>query len=401
MKILVVCQYYWPIEFQINQICEDLVKRGEDVTVLTGLPNYPLGEVFPEYKHGKNRFEIINGVKVHRSFEIGRGKNIISLGINYLSFMMSASRKVSKLDKDFDVVFVNQQSPVFMAYPGIVAKKKLKIPLFLLCCDLWPESLRNILKSDKSFIFKMIGNISRSIYHKCDRIAVQTEAFKDYFIEEHGISPDKLTFLPAFADETHIEEDYATNNGIIDFVFMGNVGIAQSMPCLVKAVEILQTKVKGFLVHIVGDGNALETTKNLVKEKHLEEFFRFYGHRPKSEMPDYYRIADACLLLLSADSKIGITMPTKLQGYMVSGKPVIAAANGTAQKVINDAECGICVDADDSINLSKAMERFICEFKTLRHYGENGRTYYKEHFRESKVIDSLVSGLNDLIDERG
>ena len=55
MKILVVCQYYNPEQFLINEIAPALVKNGHEVTVLTGLPNYPKGDIFDGYEKGKRR----------------------------------------------------------------------------------------------------------------------------------------------------------------------------------------------------------------------------------------------------------------------------------------------------------------------------------------------------------
>ena len=76
MKILVVCQYYYPEPVRITDICEELVKQGHSVTVLTDVPNYPMGNIYDEYKKNKNkRIENINGVEVHRVFTIPRKKN--------------------------------------------------------------------------------------------------------------------------------------------------------------------------------------------------------------------------------------------------------------------------------------------------------------------------------------
>ena len=124
MKILVVCQHYYPEQFRITDICEELVKRGHQVTVVTGLPNYPMGYIYEGYKDKSKRREIINGVDVHRTFTIGRRKGIIWRVLNYYSFMFSSVRYVSKLESDFDVVLVNQLSPVMMAEAGIKYKKK-------------------------------------------------------------------------------------------------------------------------------------------------------------------------------------------------------------------------------------------------------------------------------------
>lgn len=87
MKILVVCQYYYPENFQITPICEQLVADGYDVTVLTGLPNYPTGIIPEEYKKG-HRKEKRNGVKIIRCSEIGRKKGAIYLAMNYLSYCL-------------------------------------------------------------------------------------------------------------------------------------------------------------------------------------------------------------------------------------------------------------------------------------------------------------------------
>ena len=49
MKILVLSQYFWPETFRINEVTQSLYEAGCKVTVLTGQPNYPQGEVFNGY----------------------------------------------------------------------------------------------------------------------------------------------------------------------------------------------------------------------------------------------------------------------------------------------------------------------------------------------------------------
>ena len=97
MNILIVSQYYSPEVFLVNQIAEKLVERGHTVTVLTGLPNYPTGVIYEEYKKGKKRYEVINGVKIIRCPIIPRGKKHITLALNYVSFAISGTIKITKL----------------------------------------------------------------------------------------------------------------------------------------------------------------------------------------------------------------------------------------------------------------------------------------------------------------
>ena len=119
MKILVVCQYYYPESFLINEIAPMLQKNGHEVTVLTGLPNYPQGVVPKEYRFFKKRNETVNGVRVIRCAEIGRRNGAAFLLLNYASFALSASLKALFMREKFDLVFSYQLSPITMALPEI------------------------------------------------------------------------------------------------------------------------------------------------------------------------------------------------------------------------------------------------------------------------------------------
>ena len=124
MKILIVYQHYWPEYFRITDIAETLVKTGNKVTVLCGLPNYPDGYVLKEYKSGKNRRQVHNGVKIVRAKEIGRRNNLLFRFLNYWSYPFFAKKMINQLDDDFDVVFVPMTSPIMMAEPGLLYAKK-------------------------------------------------------------------------------------------------------------------------------------------------------------------------------------------------------------------------------------------------------------------------------------
>ena len=62
--ILVVSQYFYPEPFRINDMCQEWVKRGYKVTVLTGIPNYPEGKFYKGYNWRKNRKETWNGIDI-------------------------------------------------------------------------------------------------------------------------------------------------------------------------------------------------------------------------------------------------------------------------------------------------------------------------------------------------
>ncbi len=395
MKILVVCQYYYPENFQITPICEQLAADGYDVTVLTGLPNYPTGIIPKEYRTG-HRDEVINGVHVIRCREIGRKKGAGHLALNYLSYVRSASKKVLELEEDFDLVLVYQLSPILMGIPGRKYAKKHNVPLLVYCCDLWPESMKMYIKNEKHPAFKLIKKVSKDIYDSADRIIIQSTSFLPYLKETHNIPDDKITYIPAFADETYLTQDFTPENDIVDFVFLGNLGIAQNLIAVLEAVEKIRS-IPGFKVHFVGDGSVLEEMKKFVDEHKLGEAVVFYGRRPVEEMPKFYKLADACLVSLKADNATGLTLPSKVQGYMAAGKPIIGMIDGSAKDVIEESACGICVNAGDIDGLAAGMKDFIQNRDKYKNCGNNARRYFIDNFSKKKFMVKLENEIERLV----
>lgn len=397
MKILVVDQYFYPEEFQVNDICEQMVKDGHEVTVLTGLPNYPTGIIPEEYQNGKKRDEWYNGIHVLRCWEIPRSKGAVALIKNYMSFVLSSCIKQYKLPGDFDVVFIYETSPVTLAIAGELYAKRYNTPVFFYCLDIWPECVKVMLKNDKSVLYKYIKRLSTKIYRKADIISSPTEGFFGYFESVHKIERKRLRYLPQFANEEYLKKNFTpVDNGIIDFVFTGNVGIAQDIGGLISAVEGIRD-IPGFKVHIVGNGSFLEEAKGLVKEKGLEELIVFYGRRPYEEMVKFYKLADVCLVTLQAASLLNLTMPAKVQGYMAAGKPILAALTGSSREIIEDNMCGLCVTPGNVEELKNAMKEYIYNFNKYADYGANGRRYCIDNFTKATFMKNLYSQIDEAI----
>lgn len=149
MKILIVSQYYYPEQFQINEIAPELVRRGHEVTVLCGVPNYPKGEIFDGYDNPEKMEEVLDGVKVIRCKQVPRGHNPIQLVRNYISFVRESKKMVKKLPSDFDVVLGYQLSPITSMIAANEYKKMHGTPVVYYVLDLWPVSAEGMLKSKK------------------------------------------------------------------------------------------------------------------------------------------------------------------------------------------------------------------------------------------------------------
>lgn len=383
MKVLVICQYYYPEPFRISDVCEELVKRGHEVTVITGLPNYPMGEIYSGYEKGQKRDEIINGVKVHRCFTIGRKGGAIKRLLNYFSYAISSSLYVRRIQEEFNVVFINQLSPVMMASAGIAYKKKYGKKIILYCLDLWPESLcvGGIKKS--SIVYKVFERISRRIYRSADEILIASQMFRQYLIKKFDIVNNKISYLPQYAEAQFLELKPKEPSETFNLMFAGNIGTAQSVGTVIKAAELLKDEKAVF--HIVGDGIELEKLKKSAAG--LPNVI-FYGRKPLEEMPRYYEMADAMLVTLTDDPIISMTLPGKVQTYMAAGKPIIGAIDGETALVLNRVQGGYCGNAGDSNALAENVQELI-KSEMIREIGNKNREYYLNVFSKKKFIKEL------------
>lgn len=442
LRILVVTQCFYPDIYAVNDIVEEMVKRGHKVTVLTGLPDYTTSKIPPEYRHGKRRHEHYKGADVYRVQTIARHHGPIWRSLNYLSFVVTGSFRAwtqdfTKTDAGFDVIYVWEVSPVTMAVPAIRLAKRYRKPLFLYCMDIWPECVKAMGINERNPAFPIIHAWSRLIYNACDHIAVSSKPFFTYLEKTNRVSPSRMSYLPQYADDTLLLSDFTKQpDGHVDFLFIGNIGKAQKLDCLIRAMSVFKkreeysTVAHKVTLHIVGGGSDEERIRELAHRMGLTDRIRFYGPKPAAEAVQYYKKADVCVLTLDGSTHIGDTLPGKLQTYMAAGKPVIAAANGATKEVIEESRCGICTHAGDDralgealldaaeailkINITRAAQdgpsrddlsgktkegqrgddlsgtigdrRGAADFAA---YGQNARTYFRAHFTKEKHFSEL------------
>lgn len=391
MKILVVSQYYYPEPFRITDICESLVKRGHNVTVLTGQPNYPEGFIYSGYEN-KYSQEIINGVNVIRSKIHPRKKGNLNLFLNYISFPIKARKLIKKMDKDFDVVFINQLSPVMSAVPGIKYAKKYNKKSYLYCLDLWPESLVSGGIKKNSIVYKVFNRISKKIYKKVDKILISSKSFSDKF-SEYNV---KTEYLPQYAEEKFlIVNEELKKDEFFQITFAGNIGEMQSVETIMLAANELKNN-KNIVFNIYGSGSNYNSICNLKEELGLKNVL-IHGRKNISEMPSIYAKSNAMLVTLKKDDLISKTLPGKIQTYMAAGRPIIGAIDGETKEIIKEARAGYVCEAENYKELSKLI-LLASQNEHLIEMGNNGRKYYDENFAKEKVLNKLEAMLLEVYD---
>ena len=398
MKILAVSQYYWPEPFNVSDICEELAKRGHEITVLTGIPNYPEGRVYPGYESGNRRIEEKNGVKILRSWLLPRRTGAINRLLNYESFSRAASRRTRQLSNDFDVVLAFEISPVMSANPAIAYCKKNKTPLLLYVIDIWPECLLSGGIKRDSFIYNHYKKVSTRIYSEGDVIAVTSPSFKTY-ISRLLNREINVVNLPQYAEDIfkvdQAEKPNQYKSDSINLTFAGNIGAAQSVETIVKAANLVKAH-KNIAFHIVGYGSELENCKKLAASFGLTNVI-FHGRQPLHQMPNYHFVSDAMVATFSNSPMLAYTLPRKIQSYMAAGRPIIGSVAGEAKSVIEEAGCGLYCDPEDYEALAQKCIEFSKMPKEQREQmGKLAKKYYEEHFSRKVFFEILEAQLNNL-----
>ena len=397
MKILIVSQYFYPENFKGNDIAFELQKRGYDVTVLTGIPNYPKGIFFNGYGYFKKRREIINGVKVIRTFLLPRGKSdAVALFLNYFSWALFGCLYAVYLSlfKKFDRIFVQQLSPVTMGLPAIVYRKIRKTPVYFWVLDLWPESLVSAGGVNSKVVLNIFTKIVKLLYKNSDKILISSKGFRESIIEK-GNFGNKIIYFPNWADlaisENSQEIESPKPNEDFKIMFAGNIGVAQDFDTVLEAFSILkQMKHISIKLIILGEGREKERLEIYVERNQLNNMVYFLGKKPIETMAQYFAEADCMLVSLKDASIFNLTLPAKVQAYMSQKKPIIAMMNGEGFETILEANCGFAVKAGDAEGLATTIiESSALSKELLTKFGENGYNYYLENFRFENCIDHL------------
>lgn len=393
MNILVVYQHYYPEPFRISDICESLVKRGHKVTVLTGLPNYPEGRIYNGYRHGERRREILNGVKVIRSFLIPRGQNYVMLFLNYISFAFFGTLKALKMQDNYNVIYVHQTSPVLMAIPAMFYKKKYHRKMLLYCMDPWPDSLAAGGIKEGNFVYWLFKLVSKWIYNSSDKLMVSSYMFREYFQDTFAMDVNTIDYLPQYAEDIFTGEAVSTNSDQYNLVFAGNIGKAQSVETIILAANELKEDQK-IIFHLVGGGSSLAACRELADSLGVSNVI-FYGRRSLEEMKDFYKMASAMLVTLKESKSFSYTLPGKVQTYMAAGKPIISATNGETRRIVEEAGCGLCCTAEDYRGLADIIVKF-CGDKSKNEMAAKSRAYYDRYFSKERFINTLEAALTGL-----
>lgn len=396
MKILIVTARYYPEQFSITNIAETFAKKGHDVTVITGKPNYGYEEIISEYK--KVKFETINGVKVYRIKEIVRKKSTISLVINYFSLYFGIKKAARKLRGDYDVLLSHVLSPILTATAILKFAKKHDLPHIHYGLDLWPESLIATNTTKRySVLYKLVYKLSKKTYEKMDMITFSSPSAIDYFenvIKINKSIPVRVVYQP-YLSKSAIIENPTFNKERTEVLYCGTIAKFHYLHLLIEAVKLIpDAKVH---LTIVGSGSELDRIKLMINEYKLNDRVSLVGRVSIEETVEYYKKADVLYLPLANNSRTSLLIPQKVLEYLKMSKPIIGMLQGDGKKILEDAEGSVFVEENPESIKEGILKVANLTSKEKKEMGLKNSTYFKG--REDFDLDNICNVLLDNITE--
>lgn len=389
--ILVISQYFYPETFRINDMAAEWAKRGYKVTVLTGIPNYPMGKFFPGYSWTKKRHETWKGVEIIRIPLIARGQGTMGMVLNYCSFVISGWFWNRFNNVKADIVFSFEVSPMTQVKVGCGYAKKHKVPHYLYVQDLWPENVEIVTGIHSRFFIGPIDRMVDGIYKQADKIFVTSPSFLEAVVNrKNRVSREKVCYWPQYAEEFYrpLERqgvERIPEDGSFKIAFTGNIGTAQGLDILPKAAALLKSEAVKFV--IVGDGRYQAEFEKQIYSLGVADKFIMIPRVNAEEIPVILSACDAGFISFNKTPLWEMTIPAKLQSYMACGKAIIASASGETERVIKDAGCGLCCEIGNAEALAAGIKEIMKS--DYAEMGYKSRSYFEAKFDKKNLMDEM------------
>jgi colanic acid biosynthesis glycosyl transferase WcaI len=405
VRILYVSQHFPPEmgapAARVHELGREWARGGHRITVLTGFPNHPTGEVPEAYRAALRRGsmrESVDGIAVVRTWLYTAPNRAPRERIlNYTSFFASAVVRGLALPPPDIVIGTSPQLLVGLA--GWTLARRFRRPFVFEVRDLWPESLpaSGIGRSGSRF-YRGLEAIARFLYRSADLVVPLTEPFRDRIaavapaarmvVVENGVDAGRFHPLPA-ADAIKARLGL---DGRFVVSYIGTLGFAHGLDVVLEAAAALRERRPDVLFLFVGEGAERERLEARARARGLGNV-RFEGQRPRSEIPAYASASDACLVLLRDADLFRTVLPSKMLELMACGRPMIVGVGGLAAEIADQSGGGLSVAPADPRGLVVAVDRLRDDPGLGARLGRNGRRFVLDRFTREIKARTYLSAL--------
>ena len=401
MRILFISHYFPPEvnapASRTHEHCRRWVQDGHDVTVVTGVPNHPAGELFPGYRNALWQEEEVDGIRVVRTWMLltanaGFAKRIL----NYVLFGVTATLASLRVPKPDVVIATSPQ--FFCGLAGAVASRLRRRPFVLEIRDLWPKSIVELDQLSDGPVLRALEWLERWLYRSAAGVVVNTRAFIEHIAAQgvprdrielvyNGIDPERFRPRPP-SEALRAEHDLA---GRLSVAYIGTLGLAHGLATVVDAAERLRDR-RDVVFLLIGDGAERGRLEAAIAERGLENV-KLLGLQPRDKMPEWIATIDVLLVCLRDLPVFETVIPSKIFEFLAQERPVIVTARGEIERMAREAEVALVAPPEDPAALADAIAEVAEHPEEAAERARKGRDWVLAHF----VRDDLARRMLDFV----
>ena len=401
-KTFIILTQYYPPETgapqnRLHSLSKFLIRHGEQVWVVTALPNYPKNEIYQEYRNRYSVRESIDGVPVYRTWiYVSRSRSVLARLLNYFSFVITSFFKLLVMPKADYIIC--ESPPLFLGLTAVFISWIKGSRLVFNVSDLWPESAEKLQIISSRLLISLAYRLEKWIYRNSYLISVQTKGIV------HSISArfpaKKVVWFPNGVDfdffgAEHEEVLWRKTLGITDtdffLLYAGIIGHAQGLEVILNAANMLRDSTVKFV--IVGDGPEKENLLRIATEKSLTNVI-FQPNLQKAKIPSLIKACDAYLVPLKKLDLFKGAIPSKLFEPLALAKPILLGVDGEARELfIEEGKAGLYFEPENVIELADRIKQLISNRALVVSLGKQGQRYVKENFDRQRIHENFLQHL--------
>jgi glycosyltransferase involved in cell wall biosynthesis len=341
------------------------VRWGHRVTVITGAPNFPEGQVYEGYRNRWWQAEQMDGIRVVRvKTFVAPNAGAVKRSLDFASFALSGWF-FSLFEERPDVVAATSPQ-LFAGLAGWLASVCRRRPFLLELSDLWPASIEAVGALHNGPALWALEELELFLYRRAARIAAQTEAFRRDIIdrgEPRGLDPAKvgvvlngveLAMYQPRPKDPELARRWGLDPARPAIGYLGTLGMAHGLGNVLEAAALAGAGADAIQWVLMGPGAEREAIEAEARRRGLANV-TLIPAQPKGEMPRYWSLLDVALVHLKDAPVFATVIPSKIFEAMAMGLPVLLASpRGEASALLEDCQAGVWVPAGDPAALAEA-----------------------------------------------
>lgn len=401
--------HYFPPEIgapqaRLGDLTRYWADDGDQVTVLTGMPNHPTGIIPVEYRGAKRRIEQVDGHRVVRTWVYATpNEGVVKKTLGHLSFMVSSVLLGGRASGPADVVVAS--SPTFFSIFSAWLLAKLKrASLVVEIRDLWPAIFVELGVLTNKQVIWVLERLELWAYRTADAVVVVSEGFRDDLIRR-GVPGEKVHTIRNGVDLSRFQpggdpgpgrEFLGIDHDEVLVLYIGAHGISHGLEGVAEAAALLSERSVRFA--FVGEGAAKPKLVSRIAELGLHDVVLRDGV-PRDEVAGLLAAADICLVPLRDVPLFTTFIPSKIFEYFGTGKAVVGAVRGEPAEILRGGGA-LVVDPGDPKALAAAIDELIDDPGRRAEMGTAGRRYVEANFDRRQLATGYRELLAGLVTRR-